>query len=701
MDEDKSSTIKNDRSNLETVERQIINNLKKSEIHKENSLYQESILKCYIGYGNNANLIENILRSIGYERQYEKSDDFNIKWVQSIQSINWNLFKDDQQMVNHIQGENYFTTKSELCQSLQTYEKMTISMIKRPSHFLSLNQYLPDTFKLDDKNDRDIFLNIHKPGDVWICKPSGLNQGKGIYLVRNIDELKDKFSQIDALDKKKQISIKPMKRIIQRYIINPLLIHGKKFDIRCYMLISTVKPLIVLYHSGYIRLSIFDFDYNDDNLLTHLTNQYMQKKDPKYNDIKEETAWTMEQFNDYINKNVASTKNLEQDWVLYVLPKMIQRIMLNVIESIRTRLKRRLGCFGLYGYDLMIDQDMKVWLIEINVNPALTTNTNTLIQAIPPIIKESILLSIECFEKIRHGQKIFPLKSLKGFKCIYNELERKGPLVYIEQKRPISSLPNTRKDHISTVNHLLSRSNNLNSNKILQKQNDQQRSSLEKPLSSYKIRQREERPNSTYYNDRLSTSFKINNSSTFYKDPMMIKYQTIQRCRTNFEILKPATVIAEEWNNLNDIQKNRLSIGGSKSLGYSTVASSIYNHYNSIINGRQTALLHITTIDTFFKQRDKIALSKSSKTTNRIRTQINKSRKLNINRPHSASIIKDFNSFEYNHLFNQTDVTPALTKSALIYQLLSSRFQANLARSISANKNQSVNKQFIYSSSSL
>ncbi len=69
-------------------------------------------------------------------------------------------------------------------------------------------------------------------GDVWICKPSGLNQGeafffqlflfeffiigKGIYLVRDIEGLKKKFAEIDAMDKKKQISLKPMKRIIQR-----------------------------------------------------------------------------------------------------------------------------------------------------------------------------------------------------------------------------------------------------------------------------------------------------------------------------------------------------------------------------------------------------------------------------------------------------------------------------------------------------
>ncbi|CAF3290926.1 unnamed protein product [Rotaria sp. Silwood2] len=105
--------------------------------------------------------------------------------------------------------------------------------------------------------------------------------------------------------------------------------------------------------------------------------------------------------------------------------------------------------------------------------------------------------------------------------------------------------------------------------------------------------------------------------------------------------------------------------------------------------------------DTFFKQQDKIPLSKSSKPTNKIRTKIFKSTKSNINRYNSTLNIKDFNSFEYNNLFYQTDIKPTLNKSALIYQLIRSRLQANLARSISANKNRSINKSFIYSSSNL
>jgi D-alanine-D-alanine ligase-like ATP-grasp enzyme len=64
--------------------------------------------------------------------------------------------------------------------------------------------------------------------------------------------------------------------------------------------------------------------------------------------------------------------------------------MLQVIHSVRHRIKKSVGCFAVYGYDFMIDENMKTWLIEINVNPALTTNTDVLIQAIPPAIEEGL-----------------------------------------------------------------------------------------------------------------------------------------------------------------------------------------------------------------------------------------------------------------------------------------------------------------------
>ena len=58
-----------------------------------------------------------------------------------------------------------------------------------------------------------------------------------------------------------------------RYIANPLLVEGRKFDIRCYMLIANTVPYLVLYHEGYIRLSMYLYDKDSDNLIAHLTNQ--------------------------------------------------------------------------------------------------------------------------------------------------------------------------------------------------------------------------------------------------------------------------------------------------------------------------------------------------------------------------------------------------------------------------------------------
>jgi hypothetical protein len=99
--------------------------------------------------------------------------------------------------VRFVAGEDHFTTKLQLWQSLQTYEKTCLSLQKRPSLFLPLNEFVPETFKLDEKVDRDAFFNVHQgqwaatrlvddrrrcraflAGDVWICKPSGLNQGQ-------------------------------------------------------------------------------------------------------------------------------------------------------------------------------------------------------------------------------------------------------------------------------------------------------------------------------------------------------------------------------------------------------------------------------------------------------------------------------------------------------------------------------------------
>lgn len=71
--------------------------------------------------------------------------------------------------------------------------------------------------------------------------------------------------------------------------------------------------------------------------------------------------------------------------------------------------------------------------------------------------------------------------------------------------------------------------------------------------------------------------------------------------------------------------------------------------------------------------------------------------------PDKPSIMKEIvnnpsNSWDYDDFSNQPDPTGPLTKSALIYRLMRSRLEANLAKSITSNKDKSKHKKKFNSS---
>ena len=58
-----------------------------------------------------------------------------------------------------------------------------------------------------------------------------------------------------------------------RYIQNPLLLDGKKFDVRSYLLIACTMPYMVFFGHGYARLTLSLYDPHSSDLGGHLTNQ--------------------------------------------------------------------------------------------------------------------------------------------------------------------------------------------------------------------------------------------------------------------------------------------------------------------------------------------------------------------------------------------------------------------------------------------
>ena len=68
--------------------------------------------------------------------------------------------------------------------------------------------------------------------------------------------------------------------ILQSYIHKPFLYNHRKFDIRHYLMITSVNGIIKAfwYQEGYIRTSSLIFDTDDiNNVFIHLTNDAIQK----------------------------------------------------------------------------------------------------------------------------------------------------------------------------------------------------------------------------------------------------------------------------------------------------------------------------------------------------------------------------------------------------------------------------------------
>ena len=86
-----------------------------------------------------------------------------------------------------------------------------------------------------------------RSGGVWIMKPVGKAQGKGIFLFNKLNQISEwkKDTRWSRPGDAASMQEKAENYIVQRYIERPYLIGGKKFDLRIYALVTAYAPLKV------------------------------------------------------------------------------------------------------------------------------------------------------------------------------------------------------------------------------------------------------------------------------------------------------------------------------------------------------------------------------------------------------------------------------------------------------------------------
>lgn len=203
--------------------------------------------------------------------------------------------------------------------------------------------YIPETHliiknDLDEKKLRKLFVNKKK----WIVKPENASFRAGIHVINNYESL------IEWINK--YIN---NKWIIQDYIDNPLKIDNKKMHFRIYvLLIKTVKyTQVLVYNKGYIFLSKTEYNkelLDDDSNLSG-GDSWEQMRLYPHKLIEQYGVENYRKVLRQINEIVKTTMNATIDNLTCINNKM-----------------KDFKCYKLLGYDILITDEFKLYLGEIN-----------------------------------------------------------------------------------------------------------------------------------------------------------------------------------------------------------------------------------------------------------------------------------------------------------------------------------------------
>mmetsp|Transcript_32475 Transcript_32475/g.52602 ORF Transcript_32475/g.52602 Transcript_32475/m.52602 type:complete len:444 (+) Transcript_32475:184-1515(+) len=328
------------------------------------------------------NTIYDVLKSKGWtETDSDTEWDFN--WADKgwIHEHMDKMHLEEHQRVNHFRNHYELTRKDLLVKNLKRAKKA----LEREGQLEEAASYdfFPATFVLP--GEYSMFVEEFKkmPGTVWIMKPIGKSQGKGIFLITKLSQISDwrkdyRWNRVTANDDDSKEQMQGQQErpqaeayIVQKYIPNPYLIGGKKFDLRIYALVTSFSPLTVyLYRTGFARFSNTRFSLDPKDLsvtYVHLTNVAIQKYSPAYTKDKG-CKWWLHSLKMYmISKHgVEATNKLFHD---------IQRVILRALLAVQKVIINDKHCFEMYGYDVLIDDNLKPILLEVNASPSLTAET--------------------------------------------------------------------------------------------------------------------------------------------------------------------------------------------------------------------------------------------------------------------------------------------------------------------------------------
>ena len=274
----------------------------------------------------------------------------------------------------------------------------------------------------------------------WIVKPVDLYQGKCIEILNNYQDIikncqklfkgVDKFKlksettpnnnpiqesedeSEQSSDNEDESSAKKRKKctrmycsndiVIQKYLDNPLLYNKRKFDIRCYVLVD--HNLNVFFcREGHLKGSSEEYDLNITNKFVHITNHSLQKMSENFEKYEYGNEMSYNDFKMFLQKENIPLCNFDK--VINEMKYLVEISMNSIGKRITTNDKYL--SFEIFGYDFIIDNKFKTWILEINNNPGLGISSPVIEKLVPRMLDDAFRLTIDNVFETVYDESVF------------------------------------------------------------------------------------------------------------------------------------------------------------------------------------------------------------------------------------------------------------------------------------------------------
>ncbi|CAM9199075.1 unnamed protein product [Scytosiphon promiscuus] len=246
---------------------------------------------------------------------------------------------------------------------------------------------------LDEDADLQAVLCLG-PANAWVVKPAGSSCGRGVEVVSTLRGVVSACRRLE------------WKAVVQKYVERPLLVQGYKFDIRQWVLVTSCNPLVVWgFDESYVRFSSRPFTMDAPSLsdrLVHLCNHSVQKEQATGGSDHVHTGgqsmplgsqgnmWRADQLRRHLRQRFEG-KDVFQD---VVLPR-IRSVVVQTLLAVREGLEMKGRALEWLGFDLMLTEDLRVMLIEVNVSPDVSHSTPVTARLVPDATDHALDLLLD------------------------------------------------------------------------------------------------------------------------------------------------------------------------------------------------------------------------------------------------------------------------------------------------------------------